>query len=417
MERNLFAMEEWIYRASRRKHTPLPINFGIALLCEPLPEEQVVRSALQKMESLFPFGKTRVILREKERGILTTTDTSLLPVTFEEVPDIWDAVASQVGQLFDDPSLPLLRIKLYKSPQGGFFYAHFDHALVDGIGAISWLKTLFAILDGKDPSPLPTCDWDDVLAKHFTTTWQDKYISERSTKKNWWKSLQEILSEPSWPSHWHYRLLSHAFPPSTTRKLREKTQKEHTTVHAALAVSFLQAFYEKGCGHKRPQRTVLSPVNLRPLYGLSPDTFGLFNGTIRTTVDFSDSRPFWERCRFFKRLLDLQIKQTDFLYFHYRSEQDLKRALLHGFQRRRRFDTRKDYDLSLTNIGIVDGFPAFVKAIYGPIAQGLPTETVLGVCTYHDTMTLSWVSKPEFMPDDISRHLFQRGIEILLSVL
>ncbi|MFN4216041.1 MAG: hypothetical protein ACK4HQ_01365 [Brevinematales bacterium] len=417
MERKLFAMEEWIYRASRRKHTPLPINFGIALLCDPLPEEQEIKNALQEMENIFPFWKIRVILRQKERAILTTTDTSPFPVISEEVPNIWKAIASQMEQLFDDPSLPLFRITLYKSPQGGFFYAHFDHALVDGIGAISWLKTLFSILDGKHPSPLPTCNWDQILSKHFTRTWQEKYDTERNSSKLWWKSLQEILCEPSWPTHWHYHLLSHSFSPTITQKLREKTKQENTTVHAALAVSFLQAFYEEGYGHKNPQRTILSPVNLRPLYGLSPDTFGLLNGTIRTPVDFSEPRPFWEKCRSFKHQIDNQIKDTDFLYFHYRAEKDLQKALLHGFQKRRRFDTRKDYDLSLTNTGLIQGFPSFVKVIYGPIAQGLPTETVLGVCTYNDYLTLSWVSKPEFMPDEISNRLFQRGIEILLSVL
>ncbi|MCX7882339.1 MAG: hypothetical protein N2314_03850 [Brevinematales bacterium] len=417
MKRVLYPMEEWLYRAARRKHTPLPINFGIALACKHLPKKDDLLQALKEIEDFFPFSRARVLFTKHSHSLLTTEETGPIPLKEAEVPEIWEALASELGCLFDDPSLPLLRLSLYTSPQGNFLYAHFDHALVDGIGAIAWLKTLFLLLEGKKPPKPPLYDWREIISQHFQPSWETKYTQERLTKPHLWQTIHEILSEPRWPPSWHYRLFSKTLSPFLTHKLREKTRQEHTSVHAALAVSFLQAFYEKGYGHTRPQRSVLSPVNLRPLYSLSPEAYGLFNGTLRTSVDFSLSLDFWQRCRLFKQDLDAHRITTDFLYFHYRAEKDLEYALQHGFRRRQRFDTRQDYDLSLTNIGHIEKFSSNVTAIYGPIAQGLPTETVLGVCTYQDTMTLSWVSKPEFMPDEESLFLFERGLEILLSHL
>lgn len=414
MERKLYAMEEWIYRAARRKDKPLPINFGIAIECEKLPEENKLRRALTEIENFFPFSRARVILYEDKRAILTTEDTSPIPVVFAEVSNVWEAIASEFTHFFDDIFYPLIRIFLYQSPQGAFLYAYFDHALMDGRGAIAWLKCLFALLEEDSPSSPPLFDWDTFVYSHFSPEWEKKYKKERPIFGGFFKSCRGIFCEPQWPQ-WHYHILTESFSSSLTQKIRMAAKNHSTSVHAALSMSFLQAFYEIGYGHKRPQRIVLSPLDLRPLYGLHPDTCGIFIGTLRTPVDFSTPESFWEKARFFKKTFDCQRQETDFLYFHYRAQKDLEKSLLHGFSKRRVFDTRKEYDLSLTNLGVIPYFSPNIRAIYGPIAQGLPTETVLGVSTYNNIMTLSWVSKPEFMPEMISRHIFKRGLEILLS--
>jgi len=417
MQRELFAMEEWIYRAARRKHTPLPINFGIALACDPLPSPSRLQEAIEDLTASFPLTAARVILRTPQKAILTTEGTLPLPITSRDVPHPWEAIASELPRPFDDPMRPLIRLFLYHTPEGDFLFAHFDHALVDGIGAITWLRHLFLRLEGETPPPPPILDLAQVMQAHAHGSWETQYATNAPRKTSWWTLWREKLHEPRWPERLHYRILTYDCDPSLTEKIRQAAHQNQTSVHAMLSVSFLEAFYESGYGHKRPQRVVLSPVNLRRRYHLPPESYGLFNGTLRTTVDFSQPMSFWERCRLFKRELDVQFYQTDFLYDHYRAERDLARALAYGFAQRRRFDTRHDYDLSLSNIGVVSGFPPSVKRIYGPIAQGLPTETVLGVCTLENTMTLSWVSKPEYLPDEKSASLFQRGLEILFSHL
>ncbi|URA10952.1 hypothetical protein [Thermospira aquatica] len=419
MTRTLFPIEEWIYRASRRTFTPLPINFGFAVeLLSPINPEEL-KIALQKVGEVFPFSLARVILYPHKRGILTTEETKPIPLFYQKTNNPWENIARELPRPFDDPYEPLLRVFLYeRETENQLLYVHFDHALADGISALLWLKILFAILQNQKP-PVPPCiDIENLLQNHFSHEWEKQYTSSRRSMADTLKKNLEVLFQPSWPKELHYTIQTAILDTQTTQKLKQKAKEEGSSVHAALSVSFLQAFYERGFAHHRPYRTVLSPVDLRKKYHL-PRGYGLLNGTLRTSVDFLRKESFWEKCRRFKQDLDLQYKNTDFLYSHYRAGKDLEKALLHGFSKRPRFDTRKDYDLSLTNVGVIepDFFQGRIQRVYGPIAQGLPTETVLGVSTYADELTLTWVSKPEFMPDETSTALFQRGKEILFSAI
>jgi|GEM_PF-2474874 len=417
MQRELWTMEEWIYSSARREYNPLPINFGMAVECTQPFSEQELRRALDGIPEFLPLSRARVVLRAPQRALVTTEGVKTIPLFFKQVANCWEEMAREVASPFDDPYAPLVRLFAYDTPEGFFLFVHFDHALVDGIGAVVWLRSLFALLQGKIPPPPPSWDWKEFFASHYNPQWEKTYEASQQGFFERFSNWVQGFSEPLWPERLSYSLFVETLSPSETRALLEAARAHRTSVHSAIAVAFLQAFFELGINHRHPVRTVLSPVNLRKRYHVPEDFYGLLNGTLRTSVDFSQSRDFWQRCVLFKRELQLQWEITDFLYYHYRAERDLEKALQRGFKKRRRFDTRGDYDLSLTNVGVLDHplFHPFVKRIYGPIAQGLPSETVLGVSTYNNELTFSLVSKPFFLPDDMAKRLVIVAKELLLS--
>lgn len=379
-----------------------PINFVLTARIQGQIHPDEFRKTLEKLQVKYPQLSMRVVRGTDGDFYLDFNKGTSLPVRIIERKKSSDWIAEvkteliQGFDLFKDPPIRFVWLEgeniseiLFASP----------HAMADGLSLAYVVRDFLNFLNAPEINiePLPILPAMGEIIPDFSgkqlVVWLAKYkaavaklfINLIFSKGTQSKSEVNIKIP-------EYNLLAWELTPQQTFALIARCREENTTVHAALCAAFLRSFgemYADGWNRK-----IQSPVNLRDkLAQPVGESFGLYINLVEFYVNCAPERDFWQVAREIKQGF---IKHTqDQNTFKSMTEMLVimdALALIVTPESASKF-IKKDYDLSITNLGRLDfsveNDSPKLEALFGPAISGDPNDIVLGVITALNKMHLT----------------------------
>jgi hypothetical protein len=269
-----------------------------------------------------------------------------------------------------------------------------DHGASDGLSGVVLLRELFIALD--DPDRLPPPSGQPPAVRDLVPD-GELPPPRPPGGRDWWAGpLPEVRSTTA------------TLDPEQTERLREHARAAGVRVHAALCGAWLRALTL--AEPARTERTVSTPVSVR---GLLPadrrDAVGLYLTTVRLNVDADPERDLWDQAR------ELQAQLTR------ETAAEVLRDRLAASLRRFGFGDGPpsvDYDLSLTNLGVLPlpaAGPMPVVEASGPLVNALPGERTVGVCTVAGSLQFAFTCFADDLDTEEARSLLGTAVAELVT--
>lgn len=399
----------------------MPIQFAITARIKGDFSISQLRRALVKARRRHPLLAVRVVMDKAEEPWFTQEGVPELPMrVLEGIQDgDWlQAVKDELREPFSMETGPLVRFVLIKLDDLSDLIAICHHSIADGLSAAYLVRDILHYL--SDPcanvEPLPLMPPIGGLIPPAV----EKGFSQQSAA-----ALTEILpapptgkeemiaaSEPKPAGSPHFYVTVESLAETQTTALIVRAHQERTTVHGALGAAFLRAFAEVE-GQDEWERTIQSPANLRnQLAKPVGESVGTFITSVKTTVDCSPERDFWQIAREVKEGLAREIVPEKVFTSHAVLNGKIPGAP--GFQEMIEMVINSlksmvaEYDLSLSNLGRLDipttYGPLKLQSIYGPTFSAV-WDNIVCVNTVGGQLRLTFVFREELMEPSTGEHI------------
>ncbi len=277
-----------------------PFNIVIVLHVSPAPELKIVREALAAMQQRHLYLRSRIEKKSSHRFVFDVTN----PVPLEEIQvgdlSVWPVYAeTQLNTHQDTAGGPLMRCLLLVGQfrkQAAVIFS-FQHAILDGQAAVTFLKDFLILVGGGADEPLPPAPVipeirtllpaqlrglrgvPAFLSFFLRTAWDEITYRLHNLRQG------EAPLQPAGAC----RILSMELTEEETHRFVQATRHSGVTinslVNAALAVATCRVLYP---GRKRRVR-MITFADLRPY--LNPPVRSEALGSAITMIPFTDTLP------------------------------------------------------------------------------------------------------------------------------
>lgn len=407
-----------------------PMYFAFRLRITGSLSEKRLSEALRKTRIEFPLSAVRVEKLPDRRQFISTEDVPDYPLFVMEnfTGSVTEEIISLLRAQFDNEKGPMVRFKLLRNGSENHLLAVFQHAVVDGIGAVIFLERVMEHLG--DPSLVPVAPDENSWAPEL-----NKIVSPENMK------IIESFGPPEYKDNKDYTKYSlkgdapkpfplvpfivhaHAFSKETTGAIVAAAKACDTTVHAYVGAMILQSFAEEFGPTEGYTRTIQSPINFRPqLKAGSERLFGLFNGLITAESDCSPGRPTEEIAREIGQNLHEQIESRKPLagYFNFMSYR------LQGVKDPEEYFSNRDqpasinYDFSFSNLGRIEMASCYgdlvVEDVFGPTFSATKGERVIGALTFDGRLHMNMIYDSNCFDPETGERVWERIVGRISSV-
>ncbi|NLW89888.1 MAG: hypothetical protein GXY43_09275 [Clostridiaceae bacterium] len=407
-----------------------PMFFAFRMGLEGPLTEARLRAALQKNRIEFPLSAVRIEKLSDRTQWITTENVPEYPLlvkpSFSGDPE--EELILLLREPFQNEEGPMVRFALLQNEKENQFIAVFQHAVVDGVGAVIFLERLMEHLGNPDlPAIAPgENDWAPMLHKMISQENMEKILAMDPPKfkdnKDYTRYTPKDIQPEAFPVP-PFRIHLHGFSKSETEALIAAAATCKTTVHSFIGAMILQCFAEEFGPSEGYLRTIQSPINFRSqLREGSERTFGLFNGLITAQADCPPGRPTEEIAREIGAKLHEKIESLNPLAGYY----NFMTYLLEGvrdpeeFYANREAHTPDPYDFSFSNLGRVKMADRYgdlcVKEFFGPTFSATRGERVIGALTCCGKLFMNMIYDQNCFDPDTGDRIWNRIIEKCSSV-
>ncbi len=407
-----------------------PMYFAFRLRITGSVTGERLTEALRKNRIEFPLSAVRVEKLPDHRQFITTEDVPDYPLLVKEnfTGSVTEEMISLLRAHFDNETGPMVRFALLRSGTDNHLLSVFQHAVVDGVGAVIFLERLMEHLG--DPSLVPVApdeeSWAPMLNKIISPE-NMKIIEafgppEYKDNKDYTKyTPKDVTPEPFPipPFHVH----AHAFSKSNTDAIVAAAKASSTTVHAYVGAMILKSFAEELGPAEGYTRTIQSPINFRPqLRAGSERQFGLYNGLITAKADCSPGRPVEEIAVEIGQKLHEQIESRIPLSGYY----NFMSYVLEGvrdpeeYYANRKSKPAEEYDFSFSNLGRVEMTSRYgdlvVEDFFGPTFSATRGERVIGTLTFDGRLYMNMIYDSKCFNPETGERVWERIVGRIASV-
>ena len=383
MNRPLSAPETFIWAGGK-----ISRNFAIVAHIKGHISENQLQKAWEKTLQEEKYISGRIILK---KGIPWYKTEGVPQPSIRISTSDWKEEASvELIRVFPASVGPLLRFVLAQKGDYTDLIIICHHCIADGLSLIYLLRKLltFMALPETQVNPTPLLPEFADLLPEIDYSPQD--FPEMKT--------QPVINQKASMTESPPYILSWSMDENLLKNLASRCRRENTSIHAALCTAFFEAFVQTGFVNPSRVHRISTPISIRNrLKNPIGEKFGLFiHPGIKVGFDnFSFVGEFWDKARAIKEILNLQINCKEFFDLFYLGEYMLKNMPL---QQAIQFNELPvDYDLSVSNLGrltIPANYGPFrLEEIYGPLVNGMQSESVVGISTLSDRMTFTFVTR------------------------
>ena len=298
----------------------------------------------------------------------------------------WQEVAGlEIRRRFDVENGPLLQVSLLPEAKSTRLFFTFHHSMSDGKSAVFLIRDFLQALNGQGLDPFLDADSMDQRLAALELPESEASADGEPTSS----SPAGAPAENRWGRGMDRRpiVTTRTVVPTLARRLREVARFHDTTVHAALSVALARAVGALK-GAIDPVR-ILSPVDHRAAMG-TEDECGFF-ASVGNTAVAPNGNAFWDEARKARAALEpfasaVAARQMIAAMAAHSAADDTPEGA-------RRFLGAFDFDLTLTNLGVLPIAAKVgrhrIKSIVGPIVlASVEGEQVIGVATLEGRMQL-----------------------------
>ena len=317
-------------------------------------------------------------------------------------------------KLFDTPNEPLARIVWLKGDTASDLLLVLPHCICDGTTILNLMRELMTLLDDPEqelasyPSFLSV---RDLLPKDFAITkaghFKGKIFATLGRLFFFFKATSNNnVDRSNYVVHWKISV-------EDTQKLLLKCKEEHTTVHAAICVAFMEAF--KHVKTSDAHGKVICPVDIRRFVeAIKLDTMFAFAPIVELKLDQTESS-YWTKTRTLKT--DLEAKITEMKVFDLLSMSEYFHSSVNkmiGFLK----TTKGTHDITLSNMGLLNitkDYTAFsIETIYSPtVAFPWKNANTLVCSTFNGQLDFSFMSNESFLREFEAWQIKDRAMELI----
>jgi hypothetical protein len=384
-----------------------PVHFSVSALIEGATTQEEWQMALALLQQRHPLF--RASIQTDENGVPFFREEAGPPIPLRIVEgnaekQLESEIAREISKPFDRPwQAPLARATVLHEKNRCIVILVAHHSIADAISLAYAIRDLVHALAGEALEPLPVPPTLEELLGIVEDPAESKTSGvSGSIKPEFFKLVPRVAS---------LRLSN-----ELTTGLRERAQRERTSVHAALLASIVFAAKKLAVISDRPQLTLASPISLRKMLNQG-DICTLLTDLGIQDVSFPESGDFWDLARHIKN--DLAPQQS--LERIAGSRLELRRICANASDGEAIVQTVRQVvrpDFVLSNLGNL--FPESqvleaqagklrLEAIWGPavLMGGREDQQFLGAATANGRLSLLYSS---YMP-------FPRFLETLESTL
>jgi NRPS condensation-like uncharacterized protein len=392
--------------------------------------EELLTAALRKMRVEFPLSAVRVEKLPDHRQFITTENVPEYPLTVREgfAESVTDEYISLLRKPFDNEKGPMVRFELLRNGAESHLLAVFQHAVVDGVGAVIFLERLMEHLGNPELVPVAPDEesWAPMLHKIVSPenlgiieSFDPPEYKDNKDYTNY--TFKETTPEP-FPIL-PFKVHTHAFSKSETDSIIAAAKACGTTVHAYVGAMILQSFAEEFGPSDGYTRTIQSPINFRSqLRAGSERLFGLFNGLITAQSDCSPERPTEEIAREIGQKLHERIESRKPLAGYYNFMSYLLQEVEdpEEYYANRDHPTSFDYDFSFSNLGRIEMASNYgdlvVGEIFGPTFSATKGERVIGALTFDGRLFMNMIYDANCFEPVMGERIWARIVERVATV-
>ncbi|WP_322044206.1 phthiocerol/phthiodiolone dimycocerosyl transferase family protein [Paraburkholderia sp. J67] len=384
--RNLGATEQLFWLIDRNR----PIHFALVAQIDRVFAPRAWDAALSAVQQRHPLLRARILANADGAVAFYHDADARIPLRLvdDAQGSLWQSeVRREMATPVGGSSAPLVRATVLQGEGISTIVLTAHHALLDGMGGAYVMEDLLRALSGNALERLPLVQpLENLLGAQMKTATVSGEMSPAPEPKAF-RAAQGARAE----------VATLALGAQLTQAVIERSRKERTTVHGAIAAAVHEAgrrLSQAWCA--RPIRTV-TPIDLRK----TVDGVGKANGVyIAQTITIDDRErgaPFWHAARDVKALIApaqtgesvaRETKALDAFMASNPSVDDAAGFLSHMLA----------FDVLLSNLGsepiaasTYEGFA--LKALWGPfVSSGFADDQVIGVCTLGGVMRLAHTS-------------------------
>lgn len=397
--RKLGATEQLFWLIDRNR----PIHFTLVAQIDRVFAPQVWRAALRAIQQRHPLLGARIAIDADSSPVFQhDADAHISLRLVEDARASWqEEVKGEMATAVDWSSASLVRATVLQRDGHSTIILTAHHAVLDGLGGAYVMEDLLRMLSGHTLEAQPlAASLESFLRAQMETARVSGEMAPAPQAREF-RAISGARPE----------VATLALSAQLTRVLVERSRKEHTTVHGAIAAAVHEAGRRLSqVWRARPIRTV-TPIDLRK----SVDGVSKSNGVYITQTITIDDRergaPFWNAAREVKALLapaqgfESVVRETKALDGFMASNPSVDDAA--GF-----LSHMLAFDVLLSNLGselIASTYEGFaLKALWGPfVSSGFADDQVVGVCTLGGVLRLAHTSY-DAMPgllDEVQRVL------------
>lgn len=396
-----------------------PLNCVFAAKLKGVFSLPVLQLALRKIQHKHPLLQT--CIKEDEHGVpyfISNHTVAEVPVRVVERTDNlqWQQESkAEWGKLFDEKNKPMFRVVWLQGETISEFLLVFPHCIGDGTSFVTLMSELLSLLDHPEKelsSYLPFNSVEGLLSSYKKTKGQ---VMKGKVFAVVAKLFFALKSTKMVRAQGNSYLLQWKMNKEQTAALVARCKQEGVTVHAALCIAFMQAFYKiKG---KDAHGKVICPVDIRRFVPeIKQDMMFAFAPIAELSSSLAQKSDFWTKARKLKNELTAKIavmKVPELLvmseYFH---------ATVHKMVKHLR-STAGTHDLTLSNmgkLGIAEQYDSFeVETVYSPnVAFPWRNPNTAIVSTYRGEMDFVFCSNDAFLKEEEAK-MIQSETLILLQ--
>jgi NRPS condensation-like uncharacterized protein len=383
--RKLGATEQLFWLIDRNR----PIHFTLVAQIDRVFAPQAWDAALSAVQQRHPLLSARILTSADAAPAFHHDANARIPLRLVDDAhgSLWQSeVRREMAMPVDGTSAPLVRATVLQGDGHSTIVLTAHHALLDGMGGAYVMEDLLRALSGSVLEHLPLVQ---SLESLLGTQMQTATTSAEMTPAPEPKAFRAALGA-------HPEVATLALDAHLTQTVVERSRKERTTVHGAVAAAVHEAGRRLSpvwCA--RPIRTV-TPIDLRKTVDGVGKANGIYIAQTITIDDRERGAPFWHAAREIKALIapaqmhESVARETRSLDAFMASNPSVDDAA--GF-----LSHMLAFDVLLSNLGsepIISIYEDFaLKALWGPfVSSGFADDQVIGVCTLGGVLRLAHTS-------------------------
>jgi DNA-binding transcriptional regulator/RsmH inhibitor MraZ len=398
MKRKLIFGERIMYVDAQ---TPLNAVFTVTLRGAVSPFH--LRAALFKLQQKHPLLRARI--EEDGKGVPFFVISDVVPEIPVEVQarlsgEDWERVShTEWSKPFDKTLGPLARVVWLKSDEVSDLLVVCAHCICDGTSFVTLMRELLVLMDRPEevmPRYASFGSVRELLPGNGLTAgkvrWKGIFFAVLARVALGLRTARPSAG-PAQPYLLHWKM-----DPDFSTAFTTCCKARNTTVHAALAVAFLEAFDQLSGLNAKGK--LICPADIRRfLPAIRKDMLFAFAPILELYLDKTPGQDFWTKAQRLKEALVTKMNALDVEDMLMTSE------YLHGSVKAMvRFlrTTPGTHDLTFSNMGRLDipsDYRSFtVEAIHSPsVAFPWRNANTLVVSFFREQMDFMWMSDARFL--------------------
>jgi NRPS condensation-like uncharacterized protein len=319
-------------------------------------------------------------------------------------------------KLFDDESKPLARVVWLRSADISELLLVLPHCICDGGTIVALMREMLSLLDEPDQElkAYPTfSSIQELMPDTFNPN--KKMVRKGRMFAFFGKIFFYFKSTRNRSANYHYSL-HWKLDKEQTINITKASKNANASVHCALCVAFLKAFYEVRGNKARGK--VISPVDIRHFIPqIKDDTMFAFAPIVELAIDKKSDTDFWSTVRKLKADLVAKIETLNVPEMLWMGE------FMHASVNRMikvLKATDGTHDITLSNMGklnIPEIYRSFeLETIYSPtVAFPWRNPNTLVASTFKNQMDFTLLSNEAFLSESDALKIKIRTMQLLFE--